>query len=62
MSDHHIEIEPDNKYLFSIEIRSDSKMIVHLGVACYDKLKNVILPVQVYLYLYFRLAENKTVR
>lgn len=29
-----------------MEIKSDSKMVIHLGIACYDKFKNVILPVQ----------------
>lgn len=59
MSDHHIEVDPEKKYLFSIEIKSDCKMIVHLGVACYDKLKNVILPVQVYFSYTLGLPERE---
>lgn len=34
-------------------------MIVHLGVACYDKLKNVILPVQVYFSYTLGLPERE---
>jgi hypothetical protein len=43
-------------------VKSDNKMIVHLGIACYDKLKNIILPIQVLPYYYYRHAENKIVK
>ncbi len=59
MSDHHIEVEPNSKYIFSIYVKADSKMIIHLGIACYDKFKNVILPVQVKTNLFLGMSEIK---
>lgn len=35
-------------------------MVTHLGIACYDKFKNIIVPVQVKVLLY-RLVEKMIV-
>lgn len=49
MSDHHYEVSPEienNQYTLSLDMRADSKMIIHIGVACYDKIKGQIQAVQ----------------
>lgn len=37
-------------------------MITHVGVACYDKLKNIILPIQVIYYIIYRHVVKRIVK
>ena len=51
MSDHHYEIQAEKRYKLTLEIRSVHKMIIHIGIACYDKHKNIIHPIQVQQFI-----------
>ena len=47
MSDKHIPVKNRQKYRLSLKYRCQNDIILHIGLACFDKDHNLISPVQV---------------
>jgi len=47
LSDKYLEINPQKGYRLCLQFRCPDSILLHIGIACYDKEKKLINPVQV---------------
>lgn len=47
MSDKYVEIQPAHTYRLELELKTSHRMLVYVGLACYDQEKRFISTIQI---------------